>query len=97
MRKWRAVLAVVCVFVAGVGVLSVSAQTTNVPTEPNVVILQTPPATVVQAQPSAVVVQATPWCAGAYSPVLGTNFGPCPAVQPPIVVTTVPPTIVDID
>ena len=26
----------------------------------------------------AVVVQAQPWCAGAYEPSLGTNFGPCP-------------------
>jgi hypothetical protein len=112
MRKWGSVLAVVCAFVAGVGVLSASAQMASDPvvqTEPNAVIIQTPPAMVVQAPPPAVAVQATPWCAGAYSPVLGSNFAPCPAAAlavsaaPAAIVTTSPaptssaPTIVDID
>jgi len=47
--------------------------------EPSAVVLQpAAPVAVVQTQPSAVVVQAQPWCAGAYEPSLGTNFGPCP-------------------
>jgi hypothetical protein len=53
--------------------------------QPSVVVPQpVPPMTVVQTQPDVVIVPNQAWCAGTYSPGLGSNFGPCPSV--PIVV-----------
>ena len=86
MKQWMSSLAVALAFVAALGVTSASAQvivieeeeTVAPATMPRVLMEPQPGAVVVQTQPSAVVVQAQPWCAGAYEPSLGTNFGPCP-------------------